>query len=129
MNLLLFGLAELAEDLDNLVPKPRYTLGPSTRNYLIVFGAVCVVTVLAVVWAVYLRKRRRRRSGHHGYHHSSESQRGRITSSRQDQSEPVTGTRRRWRRRRRPHRPRNPTLAETGGLPPVREERPPEPFP
>jgi hypothetical protein len=34
--------------------------------------------------------------------------------------------RRKWRRRRRDHRPRNPTLAETGGLPPIRQPRPPE---
>jgi hypothetical protein len=31
---------------------------------------------------------------------------------------------RRRRRRRREHRPRNPTLAETGGLPPVRNQPP-----
>jgi len=30
------------------------------------------------------------------------------------------------RRRRREHRPRNPTLAETGGLPPPRQEPPPQ---
>lgn len=30
------------------------------------------------------------------------------------------------RRRRREHRPRNPTLAETGGLPPPRPEPPPQ---
>jgi hypothetical protein len=31
----------------------------------------------------------------------------------------------RHRRRRHEHRPRNPTLAETGGLPPIRTEKPP----
>jgi membrane protein implicated in regulation of membrane protease activity len=35
---------------------------------------------------------------------------------------------RKRRKRRRKHRPRNPTLAETGGLPPNRPERPPELF-
>jgi hypothetical protein len=30
--------------------------------------------------------------------------------------------RRKHRRRRRAHRPRNPTLAETGGLPPIKTE-------
>jgi hypothetical protein len=32
--------------------------------------------------------------------------------------------RRKLRRRRRDHRPRNPTLAETGGLPPIRPDGP-----
>jgi hypothetical protein len=31
----------------------------------------------------------------------------------------------RTRRKRMPHRPRNPTLAETGGLPPPRSPEPP----
>jgi hypothetical protein len=39
----------------------------------------------------------------------------------------VERRRRRRRRRRREHRPRNPTLAETGGLPPIRTEAPPGP--
>ena len=34
--------------------------------------------------------------------------------------------RRRRRRSHHRHRPRNPTLAETGGLPPIRPEDPPE---
>jgi hypothetical protein len=33
------------------------------------------------------------------------------------------------RKRLRSHRPRNPTLAETGGLPPLRDEGPPPPPP
>ena len=39
----------------------------------------------------------------------------------QDDKPPET----RHRRRRREHRSRNPTLAETGGLPPIRGEKPP----
>ena len=40
-----------------------------------------------------------------------------------DESESGDGrVRRRVRRRRRDHRPRNPSLAEAGGLPPVRPE-------
>ncbi len=35
---------------------------------------------------------------------------------------PPNNRRQRKRRRRRAHRPSNPTLAETGGLPPQREE-------
>ncbi len=40
--------------------------------------------------------------------------------------DPKEDKRERKRRRRREHRPRNPTLAETGGLPPIRTERPPD---
>ena len=39
------------------------------------------------------------------------------------EEEKSAGTR--HRRRRREHRPRNPTLAETGGLPPIRADKPP----
>ena len=95
-------------------------------QFFIVFGAIVGVVFLAVIWAVYLRRRRRHHSHKHSHHHRQES----------SEIQPAEGgeqggarKRRKWRRRRRDHRPRNPTLAETGGLPPVRSERPPEPFP
>ena len=35
--------------------------------------------------------------------------------------------RKKWRKPRRAHRPLNPTLAQTGGLPPIRDENTPLP--
>ena len=42
-------------------------------------------------------------------------------------AEPGSARRRKFRKRRREHRGRNPTLAETGGLPPVRDQEPMNP--
>lgn len=82
--------------------------GPdSTGAYALVLMAVLGVLLLVVVWAVFVRKpgRTRRR------------ERGRLTSAPLP-SEKGGSSRRRRRRRER----RNPTLAETGGLPPLRDE-------
>ncbi len=57
-------------------------------DFLIVFLAIGLVAMLALIWAVYFRKKERRRRKHR-YH-----QRRKL----------------------------NPTLADIGGLPPVREE-------
>jgi ABC-type nickel/cobalt efflux system permease component RcnA len=39
-----------------------------------------------------------------------------------------SGRRYKYRKRRRTHRSRNPTLSETGGLPPVKSQEPGKPF-
>ncbi len=86
------------------------------NDFLLLMGAVAFLTLLFLVWAVFIRKRKQdladwrlQESRHSSSHHSDGS-----------------GHRRR-RRRRREHRPRNPTLAETGGLPPARTEPPQAP--
>ena len=109
--------------------RPGGMSNPATRERLIIFGAIGLVAVLVLVWAVFLRK-----SAAGGTR--PPSSRTSIRPSRPKSGGP------RWRRRlaragetppaapvRPPHRPRNPTLAETGGLPPVRPEGPPEPQP
>ncbi len=99
---------------------------PATLEYIIIFGTIGLVTLLAVLWAIFLRrKRRRRRSHHHGHHHASGA--AGVPEAPQDESLPAPEEkRRRPRRSRRRHRRRNPTLAETGGLPPIRPEGAPE---
>jgi hypothetical protein len=80
----------------------------STRDLTVLLGAVAFLVLLFLVWALFLRKRPQPTAG---WNFQSQSQvRGEDSSSRR-------------RRRRRPHRPRNPTLAETGGLPPARPDR------
>lgn len=100
-------------------------MGYTTRDALLIFGALTVLTLVLLIWAAFLRRRRRHHSSHHRHHHSREPI---MPSTEASESEPIDSRprRRKWRRRRRDHRPRNPTLAETGGLPPVRTEEPPD---
>jgi len=91
------------------------------RGRVTLFGALGVVILAAVVWAVFFRSRHRRSYRHH-HHHDSEH------AAEAESAAAGTHRRRRWRRRRE-HRPRNPTLAETGGLPPLRIDRSQDPGP
>ena len=99
---------------------------PATRERLMIFGAIALVTVLVLVWAAFLRKKRRRRRAHHHSHHESSNSAQTVEAPEEPEELPPPEERRRSRRSRRRHRPRNPTLAETGGLPPIRPESPPE---
>jgi LPXTG-motif cell wall-anchored protein len=74
-----------------------------TGESLAIFGALGLATLLALVWAIYFRKRRRRHAG--------------------QRTQRLACLPKRKGRLRREHRRRNPTLAETRGLPPVRAER------
>lgn len=100
-------------------------LSASERERLIVLGAVLLASVLAGILVVLLR---RRHHHHHHHHHSHRSHdgAGEVAGSIPAKA-PAEPKGRKWRRRRREHRPRNPTLAETGGLPPVRRSEPPPP--
>lgn len=93
------------------------------KERLIVLGAVGIVAVVLFFWALAIRKRRRRRKERHHRHHRSAApdSPGGLESKAPPPEE-------KRRRRRRSELPRNPTLAETGGLPPLRSEiSPPEP--
>jgi type VI protein secretion system component VasK len=105
------------------------SLDPPTRERLVIFGAIGLVTLLVVLWAIFLRRRRRRRREHHHSHHQSPPP-AEVVEALTGQDAAARPYKRR-RRRRSSHslRPRNPTLAQTGGLPPVRPEGPPEPQP
>lgn len=93
-----------------------HNMSRTTRDLALVLAALAVLTLAILVWVVFFRERRRHSSSWHmrKRNHPSESRNG-------DGSE----RRRRRRRRRSEQRPRNPTLAETGGLPPVRGQPPP----
>ncbi len=79
--------------------------------------AIFLIVAALVVWAVFIRKSPRRR------------ERGRLVTSKpkareekdkdEDDEEDGDGSPRRRRRRRSRSRHRNPTLADTGGLPPL----------
>ena len=91
----------------------------SSRPVQGAFGSLAIVLLSAlvvafgfIVWAVFVRKPARRR------------ERGTLGEPAPATPAPATESHRR-RRRRREHRNRNATLAETGGLPPVRPDDPP----
>lgn len=120
----------LAQNLlpTDVVPGASHWMGLTFTELLTLLGAVAVVTLLLVVWAVYIRKTPRQHSRH--YHYPSANQQNSSSSLPDTEPEETNGKRyRRKRRRRREHRPRNPTLAETGGLPPMRSEQPQDPLP
>ncbi len=81
----------------------------STRDIFALLTAVAALSLLFLIWALFIRKRRKGISGWHFQNSSGSSTGGQSHAHGR-------------RRRRRPHRPRNPTLAETGGLPPLRSE-------
>jgi len=98
-------------------PPPRW--GSQFRDFLPILGAVAVLTLILVTWLAIVRGRRRRRR--HG------SQGGetlvRYRSPKLDDTGLLSLLKPRRRKKRRKHRyhHRNPTLAETGGLPPIRQ--------
>jgi hypothetical protein len=94
---------------DSLVPDLQKTSG-SRGGLIFLFAAVGIVTLLIVVWAIFVRKRPDDSSRRYSYPSRSVLADG----------PPVEHSSRRRRRRRR--RPRNPTLAQTGGLPPIRAD-------
>jgi type VI protein secretion system component VasK len=128
MNAVQVFLAEVGQT--ELMP-PLKLADPAMRERVIIFGAIGLVTLLLLFWAAFIRKRRRRRHSHHHHHHHHHPQDS--PSPAEVPEAPSTADasaapekRRRRRRSHHQHRPRNPTLAETGGLPPIRPESPPD---
>lgn len=103
-----FPLQILAASLPDGTSLPK-SLAPGAQHSLqgffpIIFFVVCIILGL-LVWAVFIRRRPKNRK------------RGIILDDETSSGGDESGKRRR-RRRRREHRSRNPTRAETGGLPP-----------
>lgn len=92
--------------------------GPSSSSMVaIVLMAILVVVLFVVLWAVFIRKPARA------------SERGRLVAAKDGESDSGSGSGGRRRRRKRDHRGRNPTLAETGGLPELKSSEQPPPTP
>lgn len=103
-----FGTVEISSTPPKL---PKLDLRWQERAVLLASLGLVVVGLL--VWAVFVRKRKRRRHGFRRHHHSIRKQADALKDEiRRRRSM-------RARKRKRKYR-RNPTLAETGGLPPVR---------
>jgi hypothetical protein len=97
----------------------------STHEMVMVLSAIGGVVAVILIWAIFFRKRKDEDSRRYSYQREGAGSSGPVPQKPAPASgpdnQPSQGKRRR-RRRRRPHRPRNPTLAEAGGLPPVRTE-------
>jgi len=94
---------------------PMLGASPAARTLaelLVLIGAVLLVAIAVMIWAVAFRKKRKRTRLYHRHHRSSAESAASENSGKRSQ-----GSR---RRREGRERPRNPTLAETGGLPPAR---------
>jgi FtsZ-interacting cell division protein ZipA len=116
----------LLADVDAQDPLAWWRLtNPAFRERLIIFGAIGLVTLLLLLWAAFIRSKRRRRHSHHHRHHHAQKP-TEVPAATQNEDVPAPSEKRRRRHSRHRPRPRNPTLAETGGLPPIRQENPPE---
>jgi hypothetical protein len=104
--------------------------GYALRQVAIICGAAMLVISPVLLWAVFVRKRRRRRHHHYSQRRAAPNPGEAALLDDSDSTVEVEESspqnrRRIWkRRRRRDHRPLNPTLAQTGGLPPVRTQPP-----
>ena len=99
-------------------------VSPVMRERLLVLGAIVLVAGIILAWAYFSRQKRRQSV-------RREERRHRRRSFARNASKSVAEiknfVKEKQKGRRRQHRPRNPTLAETGGLPPVRKDTPPAP--
>jgi hypothetical protein len=124
--LILFA-AQTTADLQQQLPAQKRSklFGLSMRDILLLLGLLAIIALGLYLFA-YLTRRKHRR-------HLSRSGQDMWRSERraQREKEKESGrTRVRIRKKRREHpdfRPRNPTLGETGGLPPVRPDEPAQP--
>jgi hypothetical protein len=117
----IFAASQVANPLDQLgvQPAPRNLLGMRAGDMLLIMTIAVVLALVLVVWAVYFRKPK------------SERSESRVYKSRPYIEEREDGTirkRKKHKRLRRHHRTRNPTLAEVGGLPPLKGDSTPPPI-
>ena len=95
--------------------------GLGIRDMLLIVGVGLALGLLLFIWAYLNHKNRRHR-------HSSDRLSKVITKAKKESPEVSAANRTRIRKKRRGHPdnlPRNPTLGETGGLPPIRPDEPP----
>jgi len=84
-------------------------------DYLVVPGVVVLIAAAIFFWAVFIRKKK---SPNRRHRHHRPSYREQFKKNANEIRQLVQPR----QRKHREHRPLNPTLAQTGGLPPVREE-------
>ena len=118
IQILLFAAVQTSNIPDGLQPEPPPKLfGLSVRDLLLLVGIAAIIGLTLFLW-VYLNRHRR---------YARVARASRIIETAPSSS---SHEGRRRRRKRRSHSDtwgRNPTLGQTGGLPPVRSDSPVEP--
>ncbi len=124
MNRLLVTLAQ-AEPSELLEAQKQY-FSSGTHEVLIMSGGIFVAIAIGTLWAIYYSKKKKSRP-HRPHRRDADKDRPlnfRVTEPAPTADDP---SRKKFRKQRRPHRPMNPTLAQTRGLPPLRDENTPLP--
>ena len=117
--------AQTASDVERQLPPPQQPsklLGLSVRDICLLLGLIAVIALSLYLFVYLTRQKRRRRISRSGPEMWG--------ADRQTQPSERREKRIRIRKKRAQHpdfRPRNPTLGETGGLPPVRPDEPTQP--
>ena len=111
------------DDVKDLLDQQNRFGGSSLRGTLIIVATVLAVSLIVVLGIVAFRTKFRPRKRRHHHHRPV------VPVSSRSAGAPTAPTenQHRRKRRRRERLPRNPTLAETRGLPPVRDQEPPPP--
>ncbi|MDX1951569.1 MAG: hypothetical protein SFY81_05260 [Verrucomicrobiota bacterium] len=118
LNLLLFAALELPS---HTTAQPTKLSGYYAKDFFLIIGAGILLLAGLLFWAFYIRGPKEEKRTDRPFSHLDEKNEGEEGSTRR---------KRRRKHRRREHRSRNPTLAETGGLPPLRKhdsDSPPHP--
>ncbi len=89
----------------------------------ILLGALFMVVVCLVLWAMFIRKTKKRRRKHHEFRGSYSEKLKKGAGDIKELVDKHSRRRKHWRYQK------NPTLAETGGLPPRRDPDSPPPPP
>ena len=119
MKLVLLPLAAADGVGDSAINRFRLWVSSASglHQALIILGAFFLIALAVFAWAVLIRKPERRRySRWRRTHHTTQNSAPKV-----EEAKPR-------RRRHRKYRARNPSLAEAGGLPPVRNDEPPPPL-
>lgn len=106
--------------------------GGAGMEIAIVLGVAMFLVLIFGFWATFIRKPKKAylSGATSGTQISTRSQSRRMSREKEtgsgmdedtDDEESSDGVRRKRRKRRRPHRQRMPSLAEAGGLPPIKE--------
>jgi hypothetical protein len=125
MNKLYLMLADA--EVNDLLDASTRSADPRLYEILVTFGAISLAILVAVIWAVFYSLKRKKRKPHKHRRHHSETASSASALKFAASERPAAETDSRKRIRRRSHRPLNPTLAQTRGLPPLRDENTPLP--
>ena len=123
---LMFLLAQAGVPRRDVLEPPGKAYNWSVRDMILVVCVTIIMASLLFLWAYFGRRNRRRQYGMYS--------RALYKTEKGDAQSGHEHAHSHRHRRKRKHNhpanlPRNPTLAEAGGLPPLRHEEPPPPKP